>query len=64
MEELKAIGIIYKKCDENIFFLILRAINAIEIVKNRVLLFVLTRHFTTLKKSKEEFLIIVPFTKS
>ena len=37
----------YKKCDETFFFLILRAINAIEILKNRVLLFVLKRHFTT-----------------
>ena len=37
----------YKKSDETIFFLILRAIIAIEILKNRKLLFVLTRHFTT-----------------
>ena len=47
----------HKKCDETIFFLlILRAINAIEILKNRMLLFVLTRHFKRL--GKEEFLII------
>ena len=37
----------YKKCDETNFFLIFKAINAIEILKNRVLFFVLTRHFTT-----------------
>ena len=40
------------------FFLILRVINAIEILKNKVLLFVLTRHFTTPKRGKEEFLIM------
>ena len=31
----------------NNFFLILRAVNGIEILKNRLLFFVLTRHFTT-----------------
>ena len=40
----------------NNFFLILRAINAIKILKNRVLLFVMTRHFKPSKR--EEFLII------
>ena len=37
----------YKKCDETIFFLIFKAINAKEILRDRVLFFVLTRHFTT-----------------
>ena len=40
------------------FFLILRAINAIEILKNRGLLFVLTRQLRPPKRGKEEFLIM------
>ena len=40
------------------FFLILRVINAIEILRNRVFSFFLTRHFTTSKRGKKEFLIM------
>ena len=36
-----------------------KAINAIEILKNRVLPFVLTRHFTTPKRGKEKFQFFV-----
>ena len=51
-----------QKCDKTIFFLILRAINAIEILKDRRLPFVLKRHFTTPKRGKEEFLIILSYS--
>ena len=47
----------YKKCDETTFFLTLRVNNAIKTLKNRVLLFVLTHHFTTSKRGREELLI-------
>ena len=43
----------YKKCDETIFFLIFRAINVMEILKNRLLLFSLNTSFYNLPSEGE-----------